>query len=92
MKHIQDNAEEAVRNMLCELSLEHGLQEVDSVRAVDYMDDGSRIVLVLTIDRRNRTATFDFEGTSVQVYGNTNSPPAVTYSAIIYCLRCLVQT
>lgn len=34
---------------------------------------------------------FDFTGTSPEVYSNTNAPPAVTYSAIIYCLRCLVK-
>lgn len=27
----------------------------------------------------------------MQVYGNTNAPEAVTYSAIIYCLRCLIS-
>lgn len=26
-----------------------------------------------------------------QVYGNINAPEAVTYSAIIYCLRCLIS-
>ena len=26
------------------------------------------------------------------MYGNCNAPPAVTYSAIIYCLRCLVAS
>lgn len=26
-----------------------------------------------------------------EVYGNTNAPPAVTYSAILYCIRCLVN-
>ncbi|KAG5459908.1 MAG: Hydantoinase B/oxoprolinase-domain-containing protein, partial [Olpidium bornovanus] len=26
-----------------------------------------------------------------QVYGNTNAPPSVTASAIIYCLRCMVD-
>ena len=54
-------------------------------------DDGSRIQLALTIDRRNGSATFDFTGTSAEVYGNTNAPPAVTYSAIIYSLRALVK-
>lgn len=46
----------------------------------------------VTIDRKRREATFDFEGTGPQVFGNTNAPPAVTYSAIIYCLRCLVRS
>lgn len=26
-----------------------------------------------------------------EVYGNCNAPPAVTYSAILYALRCLVN-
>ena len=29
-------------------------------------------------------------GTGPEVFGNCNAPPAVTYSAAIYCLRCLV--
>lgn len=47
--------------------------------------------LAVTIDRRDGSAVFDFEGTGPQVYGNTNAPPAVTYSAIIYSLRCMVH-
>ncbi|KAJ1415205.1 Hydantoinase B/oxoprolinase [Ochromonadaceae sp. CCMP2298] len=35
-------------------------------------------------------AIFDFEGTGPEIYGNLNAPPAVTASAIIYCLRCLL--
>ena len=91
MRHIQDNAEQAVREMLTELSHSRGMQEVDTVRACDYMDDGSAIRLALTIDRRDGSAVFDFTGTTPEVYGNINSPPAVTYSAIIYSLRCLVS-
>jgi 5-oxoprolinase (ATP-hydrolysing) len=34
---------------------------------------------------------FDFTGTGPQVWGNTNAPRAVAYSAILYCLRCLVD-
>jgi len=36
------------------------------------------------------TAVFDFTGTMPEVYGNCNAPRAVTLSAIIYCLRCMV--
>lgn len=39
------------------------MEEVDTVRAVDYMDDGTPIVLNLTIDRRDSSAIFDFTGT-----------------------------
>lgn len=55
------------------------------------MDDGSVIKLKLVIDRINRNAVFDFTGTSGQVIGNINCPRSVTKSAIIYCLRCLVD-
>ena len=35
-------------------------------------------------------ALFDFSGTGPEVAGNCNAPRAVTLSALIYCLRCLV--
>ncbi|CCI48567.1 unnamed protein product [Albugo candida] len=90
MKFIQQAAETAVGDMLVRFSLERGLAAKDSVRARDLMDDGTEIVLEITIDRVNRSAIFDFTGTGVQVFGNVNTPPAVTFSAIIYCLRCLI--
>ena len=36
-------------------------------------------------------AVFDFTGTSCELYGNLNTPRAVTLSAIIYCLRCMLS-
>ncbi|KDO33339.1 hypothetical protein SPRG_02146 [Saprolegnia parasitica CBS 223.65] len=90
MTFIQETAEQAVRTMLHEFSLAQGLPEVGSVAAEDFMDDGTRLALQITIDRRNDSAIFDFTGTGAEVFGNINAPPAVTYSAIIYCLRCLL--
>jgi 5-oxoprolinase (ATP-hydrolysing) len=90
MFHIQRNAEVAVREMLVRFSLARGLPPVGTVRAVDHMDDGTPIALAITVDRNTRSATFDFTGTGSEVFGNTNAPRAVTYSAIIYSLRCLV--
>ena len=55
------------------------------------MDDGTPIKLAITIDRQAGSAVFDFAGTGPQVLGNTNAPPAVTTSAVIYSLRCLVK-
>lgn len=55
------------------------------------MDDGTAIKLAITIDRNTGSALFDFEGTGSQVLGNTNAPAAVTYSAVIYAMRCLVK-
>lgn len=62
-----------------------------TVEAEDSMDDGSPIRLAVTIDAEQRTAHFDFTGTGPEVFANTNAPPAVTYSAIIYAMRCMVK-
>lgn len=92
MNFIQEAAEESVRNMLVEISLRNGLDEVGSVHREDFMDDGSSINLSLTIDRRNRSAIFDFTRSGLEVLGNFNTPGSVVKSAIIYCLRCLVSS
>ncbi|KAI2787786.1 hypothetical protein POX_f08163 [Penicillium oxalicum] len=88
MHQIQNNAELSVRNLL------KGINDRFSgpkLSAVDYMDDGTPIQLKITIDADKGEAVFDFTGTGPEVYGNTNAPEAVTYSAIIYCLRCLIS-
>lgn len=36
------------------------------------------------------SAVFDFSGSGHEVYGNCNAPRAITLSALIYCLRCMV--
>lgn len=88
MVNIQNNAELSVRNLLKEVNKRFEGQDLS---AVDYMDDGSPIKLRITIDPDKGEAVFDFDGTGPEVYGNTNAPQAVTYSAIIYCLRCLIS-
>lgn len=87
MKCIQDNAELSVRNLLQDVSRRFQGQDLS---AIDYMDDGSPIQLKITIDGVRGEAVFDFAGTGNEVYANTNAPQAVTYSAIIYCLRSLI--
>jgi 5-oxoprolinase (ATP-hydrolysing) len=86
MHFIQLNAENTVRNMLKHFASEHG----SKAQAVDFMDDGSTIALAIDI-HGDGSATFDFTGTSPQVLGNHNAPPAVTYSAVIYSLRSLIR-
>jgi len=54
------------------------------------MDDGTPIELKLTIDRKNKTAIFDFHGTGKEVLANTNTPKSITRSAILYSLRSLI--
>ncbi|KAJ2807030.1 hypothetical protein H4R20_001451 [Coemansia guatemalensis] len=88
MAHIQRTAETAVRSLLKDTRKRHGSQVLSSC---DFMDDGSKICLKVDIGE-NGNAVFDFTGTSPEVYGNINAPPSVTFSAIIYCLRCMVQS
>lgn len=88
MHSIQDNAELSVRNLLKSVSEKF---EGKDLSAVDYMDDGSPIKLKITIDPKKGEAVFDFDGTGSEVYANINAPEAITYSAIIYCLRCLIS-
>jgi 5-oxoprolinase (ATP-hydrolysing) len=91
MRHVQDAAEAAVRSSLQQLSRRRGLADRDTVEARDYLDDGSPINLQLTIDRQDGSAVFDFTGTGAELWGNLNAPGAVTQSAILYSLRCLVE-
>ncbi len=91
MRHIQTNAEEAVREVLQQLSEQEGLPEVGTIQAQDFLDDGSPICLTLTIDRQAGSAIFDFAGTGPELWGNLNAPRAVSHSAVLYALRCLIQ-
>ena len=96
MGYVQDSAEAAVRRVLKKLARSvNEKTQMDSapavIKAEDFMDDGTRIALELTIDCATGSAVFDFSGTGIQVWGNTNAPLAVTKSAILYSLRCLIK-
>lgn len=88
MTKIQANAESSVRSLLKDVYKRFKGQDLS---AEEFMDDGSPIRLKVTIDPDRGEAVFDFTGTGPEVYGNINAPEAVTYSAIIYCLRCLIS-
>ncbi|EOO01228.1 putative 5-oxoprolinase protein [Phaeoacremonium minimum UCRPA7] len=88
MYAIQTTAEIAVRELMKATLAKYKGRPLE---AVDYMDDGTPIKLKISINE-DGSATFDFTGTGPQVLGNTNAPIAITHSAIIYCLRCLVNS
>ncbi|XP_027713466.1 5-oxoprolinase isoform X2 [Vombatus ursinus] len=91
MAHIQANAELAVRDMLRNFGGARQAQGLPlEVSAEDHMDDGSPIRLLVKINPVQGSAIFDFSGTGPEVFGNLNAPRAITLSALIYCLRCLV--
>lgn len=60
------------------------------VEAEDQMDDGTPIKLRVQINEQEGSAVFDFSGSGPEVWGNCNAPRAITLSALIYCLRCMV--
>ncbi|CAI0472680.1 unnamed protein product [Linum tenue] len=99
MTYVQLNAEEAVREMLKSVALRVSSSQspndsrssIVTIEEEDLMDDGSTIHLKLTINGEKGEASFNFDGTSPEVYGNWNAPEAVTAAAVIYCLRCLVN-
>ncbi len=82
MRHVQDNAEESVRRVI---------QRLRDGSFSYEMDDGSRIRVAISVDRRKRSALIDFSGTSPQHPGNFNAPLAITRAAVLYVFRCLVQ-
>ncbi|XP_072524072.1 5-oxoprolinase [Salminus brasiliensis] len=91
MGYIQSNAELAVRDMLKEFAHRRRQQTGSlEVEAEDQMDDGTPIRLKVQINEEEGSAVFDFSGTGTEVWGNCNAPRAITFSALIYCLRCMV--
>jgi 5-oxoprolinase (ATP-hydrolysing) len=92
MRHLQDNAEQSVTQALGDIASSKKLKSVATLEAEEKLDDGSPIHLRLTIDPKEGSAVFDFSGTGKEVAGNLNAPRAVTHSAILYCLRCLVES
>ena len=59
-----------------------------------HLDEGSKICLKTIIEINNKnmgSIIFDFSGSSDELNGNLNCPPAVCRAAILYCLRCLIN-
>ncbi|WP_327427155.1 hydantoinase B/oxoprolinase family protein [Streptomyces sp. NBC_01236] len=81
MKHVQDNAEEAVRRVVDALEDGEFAYETDS---------GAVIRVRVSVDRAKRSATVDFTGTSPQLTTNFNAPFAVVNAAVLYVFRTLV--
>ncbi|MFF9407934.1 hydantoinase B/oxoprolinase family protein [Streptomyces anandii] len=81
MRHVQDNAEEAVRRVIDALDDGEYAYETDS---------GAVIEVRVRVDRADRSATIDFTGTSAQLSSNFNAPSAVVNAAVLYVFRTLV--
>ncbi|MGA4966160.1 hydantoinase B/oxoprolinase family protein [Streptomyces pseudogriseolus] len=81
MRHVQDNAEEAVRRVVDALDEGEYAYETDS---------GAVIRVKVSVDRAARSATIDFTGTSPQLATNFNAPLSVVNAAVLYVFRTLV--
>jgi len=81
MKHVQDNAEESIRNAI--VNLKQGEYEYE-------LDNGEFIRVNVKIDKKNREAIIDFTGTAPKNPFNYNAPMAVCYAVILYVFRTLV--
>ncbi|KAF2151516.1 putative 5-oxoprolinase [Myriangium duriaei CBS 260.36] len=88
MNAIKDNAEVAVREYLRKVARDH---EGKPLAFSDFLDDGSEIRLEIRIDQDTGSADFDFTGTGRETFNCLNAPKAIAHSAIIYCLRCLIN-
>lgn len=66
MRAVQDAAELAIRNLFKRMAKGESSR---TVSAVDYMDDGTPIVLNIRINGETGSATFDFTGTGPEVMG-----------------------
>lgn len=82
MRHVQDNAEASVRNVIG--ALRDG--------SFTYrLDEGAEIKVAIQVDREAREAAIDFTGTSSQQEGNYNAPLSVCYAVVLYVFRTLVN-
>ncbi|KAF8307671.1 Hydantoinase B/oxoprolinase [Clavulina sp. PMI_390] len=89
MLHIRSNAEQSVRSLLRDVVKRMGTNVLE---ARDYLDDGSPIQIHIDIDSEKGSALIDFAGTGPEIRGNLNSPISVVHSAVIYCLRAMLDS
>jgi 5-oxoprolinase (ATP-hydrolysing) len=82
MNHVLANAEESVRRLLGRLE--------DGEFAYE-MDNGAKVAVRISINKSERSATFDFTGTSDQQPDNFNAPYSIVRAASLYVVRTLID-
>ena len=82
-RYVQQQGEECVRRIIAKLP-----------RGGSFtypLDNGSKIVVRVSLDRKKREAVIDFSGTSKQNEGNYNAPTAISKAAVLYVFRSLIE-
>jgi 5-oxoprolinase (ATP-hydrolysing) len=82
MNHVLANAEESVRRLL---------DRLDDGEFAYEMDNGARVAVKISVERAERSATFDFTGTSPQLPDNFNAPFSIVRAASLYVVRTLID-
>ena len=82
MGHVQANAEESVRQVICSLN---------SGRFSYELDNGAKIQVMVSVDHHQRSAVVDFTGSSPQLDDNFNAPTAISRAVVLYVFRTLVK-
>ena len=93
MKHIQENAKMGIIDLIHSLqknSQKNKNNEEPAFQAEEFLDNGSAIRLKINFLPQNRMK-FDFSQTDPELIGNLNAPRAITYSAILYVIRSMVE-
>ena len=82
MGHVQANAEESVRQVICSLNSGQFSYE---------LDNGAMVQVTVSVDHQQRSAVVDFTGSSPQLGNNFNAPTAITRAVVLYVFRTLVK-
>jgi len=90
MRHVQANAEAAVRRVIG--ALRDGSHEVrlDPIAQPDGSVIAPVVRVAITVDRAAGSAHIDFTGSSDQLPNNFNAPRAIATAATLYVFRTLV--
>jgi len=105
MYHIRSNAEKSVRNLLRDVAKRAGsnvlsavdyLDDGSPVRIINQVVLSKysiplQIQLRVEINEEEGSAILDFTGTGCEVRGNLNAPISVVHSAVIYCMRSMLD-
>src|SRR3546814_18415273 len=81
MRHVQDNAEEAVRKVIGKLH--------DGC-FVYALDNGAHIRVDIKVNHTARRATIDYTGTSPQLDNKLNAPDSIPVADVLYFVCRLV--